>query len=83
MQGEEKTSPSGAFGHVLRSARIAAGMSQEALSFESGVQRNFISRIEIGQNQPTITTIFKLAAALQVPPADLIRDTEKALKRRR
>lgn len=83
MQGDEKTSPSRAFGYVLRSARLAVGMSQEALSLESGVQRNFISKIELGQNQPTITTLFKLAAALRVIPSDLVRETEKELKRRR
>jgi hypothetical protein len=35
-------------------------------------QRNWL-----GQNQPTITTLFKLAAALKQKPSDLIRETEQ------
>ncbi len=54
MSGNVPTSPHAAFGQVLRKHRLAAGMSQEQLGLESGVQRNFISLIETGQNQPTI-----------------------------
>lgn len=49
------------FGEALRRVRLAAGMTQEQLALEAGVQRNFISLIETGQNQPTINTIAKLA----------------------
>lgn len=51
-------------------------MSQEQLGLESDVQRNFISLIELGQNQPTITTVFKLAKALNVPASALVSATE-------
>ncbi len=51
-------------------------MTQEQLSLESGVQRNFISLIELGQNQPTITTVFKLAHALGCPPSELVAKAE-------
>jgi len=62
---------------VLRKHRLAAGFSQEQLGLESGVQRNFISLIETGQNKPTITTIFKLASALNLKPSKLLAETEK------
>ena len=42
------------FGAALRRVRLKAGMSQERLGLEAGVQRNFISLIETGHNQPTI-----------------------------
>lgn len=48
---------------------------------ESGVQRNFISLIETGQNQPTITTIFKLAQALNLKPSKLVAEAEKLISR--
>ena len=48
-------------------------MSQEALAFEAGIQRNYVSLIELGRNQPTITTVFKLANALSIKPAKLIQ----------
>ena len=47
-------------------------LSQEALALEADLQRNYISLIERGINQPTITTIFKLAAALEVSPSDMM-----------
>ena len=59
--------------------RVAAGLSQEQLGLESGVQRNFISLIETGQNKPTITTIFKLAGALGTKPSNLVAAAEKLL----
>jgi transcriptional regulator with XRE-family HTH domain len=69
-----------AFGKVLRRHRQAAGLSQEQLGFEAGVQRNFISLIELGQNQPTITTIVKFARALKVPASQLVKETEIELE---
>ena len=60
------------FGAALRRLRLAAGLTQEQLGLESGVQRNFISLIETGQNQPTISTIAKLARALGMKASDLV-----------
>ncbi len=77
MSGNAPITPHAAFGQVLRKLRLAAGWSQEQLGLESGVQRNFISLIETGQNQPTITTIFKLAATLNLKPSKLISEAEK------
>lgn len=77
MSGTTPISPHAAFGQVLRKHRLTAGLSQEQLGLESGVQRNFISLIETGQNQPTIGTIFKLAGALNVNPSKLIAETER------
>lgn len=77
MSGKPPITPHAAFGHVLRKLRLAAGLSQEQLGLESGVQRNFISLIETGQNQPTITTIFKLASALDVKPSKMVAEAEK------
>lgn len=79
MSGKKKPSvaPDVAFGRALRRLRLAAPLTQEQLGLESGVQRNFISLIETGQNQPTISTIFRLAEALKVKPSKLVSETEK------
>ena len=79
MSGNSPLTPNAALGIALRSRRLAAGMTQETLGLESGVQRNFISLIETGQNQPTITTIFKLAEALNIRPSKLVADAEKLM----
>jgi transcriptional regulator with XRE-family HTH domain len=63
----------------LRQTRLGAGMSQEQLGLEAGVQRNFISLIELGQNQPTVTTVFKLAKALNISASSLVVATEEMM----
>lgn len=72
LGADNSPSPAMAFGLALRQARLAAGFSQEGLGLEAGVDRNFISLMETGQNQPTITTLFKLAAALRMRPSELV-----------
>jgi transcriptional regulator with XRE-family HTH domain len=69
--------PAVAFGRVLRRQRKEAGLSQEQLALEAEVERNFVSLIERGVNQPTIRVIFRLAAALQLKPSKLIELTEE------
>ena len=82
MSGNVPISPHHAFGQVLRKHRQAVGLSQEQLGLESGVQRNFISLIETGQNQPTIGTVFKLGDALKIKPSKLVAEAEKLIVRR-
>jgi len=72
--------PGVAFGQVLRALRRDAGLSQEQLAFAAEIERNFVSLIERGVNQPTIRVIFKLANALRVPPSKMIRLVEEKLE---
>ncbi|MCW7541278.1 helix-turn-helix domain-containing protein [Aquabacterium sp. A7-Y] len=53
-----------AFGRVLRQCRRDAGLTQEALVLEAELERNYISLLELGQRQPSLATVFRLAAAL-------------------
>lgn len=69
-----------AFGKVLRLKRKEAGLTQEQLALEANVQRNYVSLIERGINQPTITVLFKLAKALGCQPAQLIFEVEQMLE---
>ena len=52
-------------------------MTQEQLGLEAGVQRDFISLIETGQNQPTIGTIVKLARVLGLKASELVAEAER------
>ena len=72
MLGKLRIQPHEAFGKVLRALRTERGLSQEALALDAGIQRNYVSLIERGINQPTITIIFKLSAALEMQPSQLI-----------
>lgn len=68
-----------AFGRVLRKCRKEAGLSQEALGLEADLERNFVSLLELGQRQPSLGTIFKLAKPLRLRPSDLVTMTEAEL----
>ena len=65
------------FGRVLRAKRKEGGLSQEALALEAGIDRNFVSLMERGLNQPSLSTVFKLAKALKVEPASLLKEVQK------
>lgn len=65
-----------AFGKVLKSLRIRNDLSQDKLAELSTLERTFISRIERGSSQPSLTTIFELARALNIKPSELIRMVE-------
>lgn len=68
-----------AFGRVVRDLRKEKKLSQESLGFESELQRIYISKLELGQQQPSITTIFKLAIGLGCSASELIQRTENEL----
>jgi transcriptional regulator with XRE-family HTH domain len=65
-----------AFGLVLRRLRQDGGLSQEALGFESGYHRTYISLLERGRKSPSLQTIFNLSRALKIDPAELIRQVQ-------
>lgn len=69
-----------AFGQVLREQREKQEMSQEALALKADVDRTFVSQIERGIRQPTLTTLFKLAKALEVQPSQLIARTQRVYR---
>lgn len=56
----------------LRSLRQARGWSQEQLAFEAGIHRTYISDLERGARNPTITVIGKLATTLGVKVGQLL-----------
>ena len=66
-----------AFGRALRRLRIEKGLTQEGLGFEADLRRTFISVLELGQQQPTLTTIIKLAKALDLSPHQLVLEMER------
>ncbi|WP_235851072.1 helix-turn-helix domain-containing protein [Paraburkholderia piptadeniae] len=67
------------FGVMLRERRLAAGLTQEQLAFEASIRRNYVSMLELGQHQPTLTMLFALATALDCTPSDLLADLETRL----
>lgn len=76
--GKEIT-PEKVFGRVLREHRNKKGVTQEGLAHECSLDRTYISLLERGLRQPTLTTILKLAKALDVKSWDMIRAVEKGM----
>jgi transcriptional regulator with XRE-family HTH domain len=65
------------FGKVLKILRTQRGLSQEQLGFECDLDRTFISLMERGLRQPTLTTLFTLAEHLDVSVAHLMNQVEE------
>ncbi|MGH6949985.1 MAG: helix-turn-helix domain-containing protein [Vitreimonas sp.] len=56
----------------LKRLRAEKGWSQEELADQAGLHRTYVSGVERGVRNPTITIVAALAKALGVPPADLL-----------
>ena len=60
----------------VKELRKAKGLSQEELAFASELHRTYISGVERGVRNPTITVLAKIAKALEVGPDRLLKSTE-------
>ncbi len=67
------------FGQVLRRLRKQADLTQEQLGFEAELERNYISMLERGERQPTLSTLMKLAPPLKCTASQLVALVEIAL----
>ena len=56
----------------LKELRAKRKMSQADLSEASGLSREYIARLELGQQDPTLGTLEKLAKALKVKVGKLL-----------
>ena len=67
MQEESKK-----LGHNLKTIRTSKHITQSELADLLGVDKSFVSNIENGKNNPTLSTIANLAKALGVTTKDLL-----------
>jgi transcriptional regulator with XRE-family HTH domain len=66
-----------AYGQALRDLRTERGLSQERLAQLSGLDRTYVSGIERGERNPSLTNLLKLAATLGVPLSELAIRAER------
>jgi transcriptional regulator with XRE-family HTH domain len=61
------------FATNLRRFRTEKGYSQEALAYEAGVNRTYMSKLEKGGSFVGLELMVKLAKVLEVEPADFLK----------
>lgn len=61
-------------GSNVRRLRRDRDMTQEVFAELSGLSQQYISGLESGLRNPTIVTLYEIASALRVHPADLLRE---------
>jgi len=62
-------------GNAIKEQRTALGISQEELASRAGLHRTYVSEVERGERNPSITSIEKLARALEVSFTSLFERT--------
>lgn len=67
-----------AFGSVVREARLRRGLSQERLGLRCGLDRTYVSGIERGVRNPTLTVVHRLAQGLGTTASTLLADADKS-----
>jgi transcriptional regulator with XRE-family HTH domain len=60
-------------GEEIRAARLHANLTQERLAELAGMDRQAVNRIEQGHQSPVLDSLIRIAYALGVPLADLVR----------
>lgn len=69
----------GAFADALREARQAAGMTQEDLAERADMSVRFISFLETGKRQPSLSAIAAVSAGLGVSMSVLVIAVERRI----
>lgn len=76
LQDDEARTRLRLFGESVRKARRSRGISQERLSFDSGLDRTFVSAVERGTRNPSLLSVCALADALGLDVRDLLSADE-------
>jgi transcriptional regulator with XRE-family HTH domain len=71
------------FAANLRRLRHAKELSQDDLAYEAEVSRSYLSQLEKGAFYASLKIVGKLAAVLEVEPAELLKRSAKEKIRRR
>ena len=66
------------FGRNLRAQRLKCQFTQEQLAEKADLDRTYISGLERGIRNPTITIVAQLAKALNVSPTALLGKNDKS-----
>jgi transcriptional regulator with XRE-family HTH domain len=66
------------FGKQLQRLRTRRDLTQEQLAVTAGLSRTFLTRLELGQHDPSLSTLVRLAKALRVSVTELLGESMSA-----
>ncbi|WSJ23213.1 helix-turn-helix transcriptional regulator [Streptomyces sp. NBC_01324] len=61
-------------GDRIRERRMRCNLTQEQLAYRAGISRDTVHRIEAARNDAPISYFWRIARALDMPLADLVRE---------
>jgi len=73
MKARSRTQFVVALGKQVASVRKNKGFTQEALAAKADLDRMTIALVETGQRKPSVVTVYRLAKALNVEPAEFFK----------
>lgn len=68
-----------ATGRVIKRLRQEKKLTVNLFAYENDLQKSLISRLENGQNEPKLASLWKIAEALNIKPSEFIKEVEKEL----
>jgi transcriptional regulator with XRE-family HTH domain len=69
-----------AFGRTVRKARRDRELSQEALADRAGLSSKHVGEIERANKDPRLTTVLRIARALELPSGELFGSVDERLE---
>jgi transcriptional regulator with XRE-family HTH domain len=66
---------------LLREERERKGLSKYALAESSGLSEQMIGYVERGQRNPSLETVVRIAAGLEIDLGDIIKRANKAVRK--
>jgi transcriptional regulator with XRE-family HTH domain len=67
---------------VIGARRQSAGLTFDELAARSGLSKTILRRIENGQGNPSVETLFRIARALELPLSSLLEESRPAAAQR-
>ncbi len=64
-------------GNRIKQVRLAKGISQQELAATLNYEKSNMSRLEAGNTNPTLLTLYRVSQALGIPLSELISVDEK------
>jgi transcriptional regulator with XRE-family HTH domain len=63
---------------ILREERERQGVSMTVVAEQAGLSQQMVSYVERGLRKPNIDTLLRIAWALKIDPADVLRRAQKS-----